>query len=398
MNDEPEEIDELKDDDWDKDPLEEAVRKAKEKRIVYPLTLTKEECLALGGQHSFGIGGKYFWDSYKDGKYETAEDHGKELWLKEGKAAFLAGKPCPVCRGKGHYDAVYRGIETNFYFSLYTPCPCVAHHTMRRLLNEKLPENLRDFSINTLAPSPKSILPPSFQEREIAFLKEHLYESFFFLGPPGTSKSTYSAALFRASLWYDCNHGRGGYLWRVDGNHLFETEVAYATANDKDSVRRDITPDEIYYAKRKGYQPVLLLEEIDKRKMTEFAANILFRLVNAMDECNGQLILTTNLTMQGFRNMFLKSDIEQVRVSGEALLRRLTDPETSHEAAIGAKIWAQVHFRKIVECLSANGPIAQKEIASATGLAEISCSPLLRPMRRAAVLNGRRKGTGYPPA
>jgi DNA replication protein DnaC len=327
MTDGPEEIEDLKDDDSDKDPLLEALRKAKEKRIVYPLTLTKEECLALGGQHSHGLGGTYFSDSYEGGKYETAEDHGNELWLKEGKAAFDAGKPCPICRGTGHYEVVCRGTETNFYFIMPTCCLCVIHRTMRQLLQEKLPENLRDFNINTLAPSPKSILPPSVQEREIAFLKKHVGESFFFLGPPGSSKSTYSAALFRASLWHDCLHRRGGYLWRVDGNHLFETEVAYATADNKSSVERDITPDEIYHAKRSGYRPVLLLEEIDKRKMTEFAANILFRLVNAMDECNGQLILTTNLTEQGFRNLFLNSAIEQVRVDGGALLRRLLENE-----------------------------------------------------------------------
>jgi len=196
---------------------------------------------------------------------------------------------------------------------------------MCRLVKEKLPENLRDFNINTLAPSPKSRLSPPLQEQELAFLKAHIGESFFFLGPPGTSKSVFSAVLFRAALWRDCLYRRGGCLWRVDGNHLFETEVAYAMADDKSSVMRDITSDEIYSAKRRGYRPVLLLEEIDKRKMTEFAANTLFRLVNAMDECNGQLILTTNLTEQGFRNLFLNSDIEQVRVDGGALLRRLLD-------------------------------------------------------------------------
>lgn len=325
VTDEPEDVEQLKDNDWDDDSRKEAFERLERNRIVYPLTLTKEECLEMGGEHFLSKGHKYFWDSYEHGEYELADDLGKELWLAEGMAAFQAGKPCPVCRNSGRRKAVFRGTKTNFYFLLNTTCWCAIYKTMRKLTSEKLPENLRGFNINTLAPSPKSCLSAKVQEREIVFLKEHLYESFFFLGPPGTSKSTYSAALFRASLWYDCNHGRGGYLWRVDGNHLFETEVAYATANDKDSVRRDITPDEIYYAKRRGYQPVLLLEEIDKRKMTEFAANVLFRLVNAIDECNGQLILTTNLTEQGFRNLFLNSDIEQVRVDGGALLRRLLD-------------------------------------------------------------------------
>jgi hypothetical protein len=60
-------------------------------------------------------------------------------------------------------------------------------------------------------------------------------------------------------------------------------------------------------------------------------------------------------------------------------------PVTSHEAAIGARIRAEVYFPKIVECLKANGPLAQEEIAAAKGIAETSCSPLLRPVRRAGV-------------
>lgn len=161
------------------------------------------------------------------------------------------------------------------------------------MLERKLPPSLRDHSLNNLAPSGKSRLPPERQAEEIAFLRAHKDESCFFLGPPGTSKSTFAAALMRDAIFQDQVLGDGGgFYWRVGGNRLFEQEVAYATAGDKDSVATDITVSDIVSARRRGFTPFLVLGEIDKRKMTEFSANVLFRLVNAMDEQQGQLIVT----------------------------------------------------------------------------------------------------------
>ena len=53
-------------------------------------------------------------------------------------------------------------------------------------------------------------------------------------------------------------------------------------------------------------------------------------------------------------------------------------------AAVGGRIRAQVHFPKIAKCPKANGPTTRKEIANAAGIAEILCSPLLRPRRLGA--------------
>ena len=47
--------------------------------------------------------------------------------------------------------------------------------------------------------------------------------------------------------------------------------------------------------------------------------------------------------------------------------------------------------RHIIEVLRQHGPMTQKEIAAATGIAETSCGPLSCPMRRAGVAGGSRK-------
>ena len=317
----------------------ERLRKEREWQPVYPLSLTREECLRLGWSRYRGTqdpkGKRYKEDSLKS--FEVVEDPIEEFRggrMREFWAAADGDRTCLVCHGRQEYDIVYRGIETNFFWRKTCQCLCETRRMYRRMLAfYGVPLSLRKVNIGDLSPSPKSCLSIGFQEKEIAFLRKHSSESFFFLGPPGSSKTTFSAALFNLAVWRSCSLHNGDKFWRVDGNHLFETEVAYATANDKESVQRDITPDEIRRARRKGGYgqnpgfPVLLLEEIDKRKMTEFSANILFRLIDAMVESEGQLFLTTNLTEKGFRRMFLDSDIEAVRVTGGAIIRRLFENE-----------------------------------------------------------------------
>jgi DNA replication protein DnaC len=304
--------------------FEELRRQAEALKSRYPLSMTPEECLGLEyrGPDDYRLASQYFNDSYRDGEYTLYEDPGRGR-SGEVLEAFKAGRTCPVCRGDWFYKAVYRGTKTNFFFPLARTCMCSRYKWMKEKVDSKLPPALRQHKLDLLKPSELSRLPLSRQAEEIGFMKAHRDESFFFLGPPGSSKSTFAAALFRAAIWRDALRGMGGFQWRVDGNHLFETEVAYAMADDKQSARRDVTVEDIVLASRKKFRPVLLLEEIDKRKMTEFAANVLFRLANALDEAGGQLILTTNLSKQGFRDMFLKSDIDAVRVDGAAILRRV---------------------------------------------------------------------------
>jgi DNA replication protein DnaC len=311
------------------DPLELAAKNWRPPENPYPMTLSMGECLERQ-RSRYPNWDYHIWVSCKDA--EVVSQQGKELWTPEAMNSTVhAGGKCPVCDGTKERTEICRGRVTNICFQQKTPCWCEEARFFDRLLGEKLPRILRNFTLKHIKPSPKSNLSHAIQEREIEFLKAHPDESFFFLGPPGTSKSVYAAALFRRALArnhkYLWHGGKVECCWRVDGNHLFESEVAYALADDKENFKRDITVEMIQTATREGLRPVLLLEEIEKRRMTEYAALTLFRLVNAMDECEGQIILTSNLSLPDFRDMFLKSDIDKVRVDGAALLRRLTDPD-----------------------------------------------------------------------
>jgi hypothetical protein len=75
-----------------------------------------------------------------------------------------------------------------------------------------------------------------------------------------------------------------------------------------------------------GRRPVLCIEEIDKSRLTEYKANKLFDLVQAMDANRGQLIITTNhKTMEDFEAFLYKTENAAINLAGEPIWRRIAD-------------------------------------------------------------------------
>jgi DNA replication protein DnaC len=298
---------------------------------VYPLTLSREECLRLskGGPYWHGRGAEYSKDTGTD--YELVEQVNADLWNDEVEQSVLSGESCPVCRGGEYREFIYRGTKTNFYFCRTDRCYCVIYKKFDRML-QKIPLRFRGLSLKTLAPCTESLLLPDIQAEEIAFLKAHYNESFTFLGPPGTSKSTYASVILRAAMRQAAKKDYGETsIWRIDGGHFLESEVAFscATFEAKETFVHDITVDEINKAARRGLRPVVLIEEIDKRRPTDFNTDLLGRVVNSLYENKGQLIVTSNLCRQDLNDFYLKAKDKQVRVAGGALLRRLLSPEVN---------------------------------------------------------------------
>jgi len=77
---------------------------------------------------------------------------------------------------------------------------------------------------------------------------------------------------------------------------------------------------------------------------------------------------------------------------------RNPDPVTSQESAVAIRATLEGYHGRIVEAMRQHGPMTQKEITAATGIAETSCGPPLRPMERAGVLEegGRDPGKACP--
>lgn len=240
--------------------------------------------------------------------------------------ASLAGLPegeCPVCHGNGYVS------PKDMRYSV--PCPCVPGRRFAARLDHWVPKRLQGITLKRLEPYGMSPLPGPFQAKEIAGLKASPDRSYLFLGPAGTSKTTYATALFIRHLVLGAFQDDRE-CWRAKGLQLFEAAQEWSMAKDKQQVDRIVTPADIRdaargtrYGDRCRRVPVLLLEEIDKVGMTESRANVLFGLVDELQEHDGILLMTTNLTPAGFRAKFLESEHEAVRAMAEPFLRRILD-------------------------------------------------------------------------
>jgi len=242
----------------------------------------------------------------------TDDNRPHSEWESWGRASWYDESRCPVCRGDRQSIA-----ELDY-------CPCFRAWQCYLETRRLLPYSLRDITLKNLKPHTASLLgTPVEQQREIDFIREHCHDGFVFLGPTGSSKSTFAAALLYNAIYEDALGPMESkkYIWRIDGRQFFEAEHAWVTG--KEDAKRLITADDIRRARAYRFRPVLVLEEIDKRKMTEFNADCLFNVVNAMDENDGQLIVTTNLTVDGYAKLFSTSESESVRACGDAICRRL---------------------------------------------------------------------------
>ena len=92
---------------------------------------------------------------------------------------------------------------------------------------------------------------------------------------------------------------------------------------DKEAPEPDVTRRRIEVAVANRRNPILVLEEFDKVKMSEFKADAIFDVIDALYEAKGQLVLTTNLTMTEYEGLFHGDP--SLRVTGEALTRRIRE-------------------------------------------------------------------------
>ena len=95
---------------------------------------------------------------------------------------------------------------------------------------------------------------------------------------------------------------------------------------DKNAPPPSVTPRLIREARASGKRPVLCIEELDKSRLTEYKANKFFEFMVAIDETQGQIILTTNhRTQEDFERWLYKTDEDAVNMAGEPAWRRIMD-------------------------------------------------------------------------
>jgi DNA replication protein DnaC len=176
-----------------------------------------------------------------------------------------------------------------------------------------------------LQPSELSKLKSKKQEQVIKFLQANPTMSYAFFGPAGTSKTTFSVALYENVVWDSVAQFTGVHIpiFRLSAKSLMDEFVVRET-DRQNAPEPTITRDLIKKISRRmdGTKPDdqttrLFLEEIDKVRYSEFKTASIFEVIDALYEHNGQFVFTSNLTVGDFSKQFFRPS------DAEAVIRRI---------------------------------------------------------------------------
>jgi hypothetical protein len=242
--------------------------------------------------------------------------------------------PCPICSTQPTSNCV-----CGFYRQLFT----IYHHV--------LPEKYRLVQLQTLRASEKSHLRMDLQAKLYDELRADWNSGWALFAPAGYSKTTASYALYRqaigANLKAAWTKHPGGYgidrpfmyqppsyvagllnphkvkppdlpytgVWRKSVPDLLQQHFDFFNRGENETVPKpEITVERIEKAVALGLKPRVFLEELDKIKISEFAINQLYRIFDAIDRHNGQIVLDSNLSKVQFANLF-----------GDPIVRRIKE-------------------------------------------------------------------------
>jgi DNA replication protein DnaC len=250
-------------------------------------------------------------------------------------------EPCFLCKGTGKIPVVQTWIEggedTGRRQTVNKPCPIeVKMKEKRDYLKRLLPSRYQQSNVLSLLPSSNSKMSRERQVRIIRFLRDNQNKGYFFYGAPGTGKTTYATALVRSALertWNDHLEDRYGFNTYVDSfwihyinwDTYIQSLLDYQNHPD-DADAPTLSPNRIRKNKQLGRTSCVVIEEIDKSRLTEFKANKLFELICAIDETEGQIVITTNhRSKESFQAWLCKTDNQAINNTGEPVWRRIVD-------------------------------------------------------------------------
>lgn len=206
---------------------------------------------------------------------------------------------CQICFGSGVEIVPGRGARS---------CVCALKAERERKI-AKIPVKFQGLTLSNLQPLPAK--HPK-QSEFVPYIKANPEKSYFLAGKPGTGKSTFMWALYRQAI-----EGRN-HVVICTLSDLLDEYRAYIGA----SMRREEPqhPRLSSWQLAEGRPYSIFLDDIDKANPTDYAAEQIFKLVNAIYEHRHQLVVTTNKSIEGLIRHYDKSDDR-----GEAIVRRMMD-------------------------------------------------------------------------
>lgn len=258
---------------------------------------------------------------------------------------------CPRCELGGVWQPPKdRGVTTGaIRRHNRTACICVIRERFWNIFTRNVGSRYQERSLAELKPSEKSRLSIESQQKFYDQLRAKPDDSYAFVGPVGTSKTAMVCALYRYQLstylgkvWKEhysedaCGTSgtdvRTGFVRMTDASELpiwrIEAKTLLLQHHDF-AINRPVTneageemggaPEPAVTTRRiktfahEHRKVHLFLEEIDKVELTKARRDILFEIVNAVYEEEGQLVINTNLTKEEFADVYGAEFVRRIK-------------------------------------------------------------------------------------
>ena len=227
---------------------------------------------------------------------------------------------CKHCKGSGSVVAPgSTGILPGFPVS--SACEVCGSNIeslidFTRIYFDTVPPAYRRFTLRTLQPYLPSPVPVEQQANVMGTLKANPDKSYAFFGSPGAGKTVVSTALYSEMLFRQFMRPHPRWKWfpvrRISVNKMLDQHAEYAirrndpdwTDLDRTLNAPDVTADKIRAVTQTGDKYRLFLEDMNGGDVTLTSRAILFEVVNALYENEGQLVITSNLTPAEFKRQY----------------------------------------------------------------------------------------------
>lgn len=212
---------------------------------------------------------------------------------------------CEICYGVGMEIVPGKGART---------CECRLTEERKRLL-ANIPHKFATSCLGSLIPD-ASVHPK--QASILSALRAEPEGSYFFAGRPGKGKTMFMWALYRHAV----ETGTRTVAVYSLSDLLEEYRQVFRSLEMNEMPRiPKLLPENLQQNKRKY---AVFLDDIDKANATDYAAEQVYRLVNAIYEYGHQIVVTTNKSEQQLIDQYNKRDDSR----GEPIVRRLIDGST----------------------------------------------------------------------
>lgn len=198
--------------------------------------------------------------------------------------------------------------ESGYKFA--RPCVCRLEKVRRKKLSI-IPPMFADVSIDNIAPQPKK---HAAQTEAIKLVKNNPTSNFLLGGRFGTGKTLLMYCLYREAVMRD---RRTAIFTLSELLNEYRKFIQDSMSGVPPTPPRIVAED----LRQTHTQFSIFIDDIDKAKPTEYAAEQLFELADAIYAFNHQVVVTTNLTLPKLVDHFERADER----FGGSIVRRLIE-------------------------------------------------------------------------